>query len=76
MQSSEDAALRLGAVVKEIRLKQHLTQQQVADKCGVDIRYIGALERGERNNPTLEIIIGIASVLGLKPSELLRKAKL
>jgi transcriptional regulator with XRE-family HTH domain len=76
MQPSEDAALRLGAVVKELRLKQHLTQQVVADKCGVDIRYIGALERGERNNPTLEIIIGVASVLGLKPSELLRKAKL
>jgi len=63
-------------VVRELRLRRQLTQQELADKSGIDIRYIGTLERGERRNPTLEIMQGLASVLGLKPSDLLRKAKL
>ncbi len=76
MQSSADAALRFGQTVRELRLKRRMTQQELADKCGVDIRYIGALERGERKNPTFEIMLGLASVFDLKLSDLLRKAKL
>jgi len=50
-------------------------QQQLADASGLDIRYIGSIERGQRN-PTFGVLQGIASVFGMKTSDLLRKAKL
>jgi Helix-turn-helix len=46
-----------------------------ADASGLDIRYIGSIERGQRN-PTFGVLPGIASVFGMKTSELLRKARL
>jgi transcriptional regulator with XRE-family HTH domain len=65
----------LGQAVKRLRLQREMTQQQLADACGLDIRYIGSIERGQRN-PTFGVLQGIASVFGMKTSELLRKAKL
>ena len=68
-------ARQFGVAVKQIRLKRQLTQQALADSCGLDIGYIGGIERGQRN-PTLGVIQSLASVLRVKPSELLRLAKL
>ena len=65
-------ARQFGVAVKQIRLKRQLTQQALADSCGLDI---GGIERGQRN-PTLGVIQSLASVLRVKPSELLRLAKL
>ena len=65
----------LGQAVKRLRLQREMTQQDLADACGLDIRYIGSIERGQRN-PTFGVLQGIASVFGMKTSDLLRKAKL
>ena len=47
----------------------------MSDKCGLDISYIGQIERGQRN-PTLGVMHGLASVLGVKVSDLMRMGKL
>ena len=52
-----------------------MTQQALAYSCGLDISYVGQIERGQRN-PTLGAMQGLASVLGVKMFELFRKAKL
>ena len=52
-----------------------MTQQELADACGLDIGYVGQIERGLRN-PTLGVIHSVAAVLKVKASELLRAAKL
>lgn len=39
----------LGNRVRAIRNAKGLTQQNLADLSGLDYRYIGAIERGERN---------------------------
>jgi transcriptional regulator with XRE-family HTH domain len=65
----------LGETVKRLRLQRKMTQQELADASGLDIRYIGSIERGQRN-PTFGVLQGIASVFGMKTSELLRRAKL
>ena len=52
-----------------------MTQQDLADACGLDIGYIGQIERGLRN-PTLGVIQSIATVLNTKASLLFRAAKL
>jgi transcriptional regulator with XRE-family HTH domain len=75
MQPRSNVARQFGKAVKELRLKRALSQQQVADACGLDISYVGQIERGQRN-PTLGVMQGLASVLEIKMSELLKKAKL
>ena len=44
-----------GEKVAELRRKQHLSQEELADKCGIHRTYIGSIERGEKS-PTLNTI--------------------
>ena len=52
-----------------------MSQQLLADKCGLDISYVGQIERGQRN-PTLGVIHAVAKVLRVKASDLLKKGDL
>lgn len=75
MKPPAHAVRDLGQAIKRLRLRREMTQQQLADASGLDIRYVGSIERGQRN-PSFGAIQGIASVFGMKTSELLRRAKL
>jgi transcriptional regulator with XRE-family HTH domain len=75
MKPPVQAVRDLGQAVKTLRLERDMTQQELADASGLDIRYIGSIERGQRN-PTFGALQGIAFVFGMKTWELLRKAKL
>jgi transcriptional regulator with XRE-family HTH domain len=46
-----------------------LTQEDLAERSGLDRSYIGGVERGERN-PTLSVIERIAGSLGVSLAEL------
>ena len=59
----KDILVKFGQKVKEERLKQKLSQEELADKAGVHRTYIGMIERAEKNI-TLENIEKIAK--GLK----------
>jgi len=61
---------KFGERVREERLKQHLSQEELASRAGVHRTYIGMIERAEKNI-TLENIEKIAKALGMKPSELI-----
>jgi transcriptional regulator with XRE-family HTH domain len=52
-----------GRRVRSLRKAQGLTQQELADRAGVNYKYLGAVERGEEN-PSLKIISAISQ--GLK----------
>ena len=71
MQPPSNVARALGKAVREYRLKKGLTQQDLADKCGLDISYVGGIERGQRN-PTLGVVHGLASVLEVRVSDLVK----
>jgi transcriptional regulator with XRE-family HTH domain len=75
MQPRSAVARQFGKAIRELRLEKGLTQQQLADACGLDISYVGQIERGQRN-PTLGVMQGLASVLRVRMSDLLRAAKL
>jgi len=75
MQPRSPVARQFGKAVKELRLKKGMTQQQLANACGLDISHVGQIERGQRN-PTLGVMQGLASILGVRLSDLLRGAKL
>ncbi len=48
----------------------NLSQEELADLANIHRTYIGGIERGERN-PTLTMIVRLASALGVPPAKLL-----
>ena len=64
----------VGKRIKELRTKLGMSQEELADVCGLHRTYIGSVERGERNL-SLQNIIRIARALGITPSILLKDIK-
>lgn len=58
-----------GKRVAELRKEKHLSQEELADSCGIHRTYIGAIERGEKS-PTLNSIEKIAKGLGVNVKDL------
>jgi transcriptional regulator with XRE-family HTH domain len=61
---------RFGKRVKELRLRSRLSQEDFADRAGVDSSYLGKVERGERN-PSLGVVARIAKAFDMTLAELL-----
>lgn len=61
---------QFGERVRAERLRQGISQEELAARSGVHRTYIGMIERAEKNI-TLKNIIKIAEALGVKPSSLL-----
>ncbi|MCQ4167398.1 helix-turn-helix domain-containing protein [Tahibacter harae] len=64
----------LGQVIAEQRRKVGLSQEALADLCGVHATYISQLERGLKS-PTVRVLRGIAKALGTLGSKLLAAAE-
>jgi transcriptional regulator with XRE-family HTH domain len=58
-------------VVRRIRLKRGLTQEQFAEISGFSQQYLSGLEKGKRN-PTVVTVFELASALGVSQIDLLR----
>lgn len=65
-----DLAIEIGQRMRNIRLSMHLSQEELAEICGLHPTYIGQLERGEKN-ATLESISKVAKGLGIPLGRLL-----
>jgi transcriptional regulator with XRE-family HTH domain len=54
----------LGAALKASRVRQQLTQEELAERSGLSYKFIGEIERG-RGNPTVETLARLAEALGV-----------
>lgn len=61
-----------GNIIKNMRNKQSLSQEELAKRTGLDRTYISLLERGKKN-PSLFTILKICKALDILPSELMIK---
>ena len=61
-----------GKILRKIRLKRGLSQQELADKSGYHRTYIGLLEHGQKS-PSLRTLINVAATLQVQPSDILRR---
>jgi len=52
----------LGAVLKETRLKENVTQAKLAEICDLDVDYVSKIERGVRQ-PTVTTLFTISDAL-------------
>lgn len=60
----------IGTRIRAMRNAKGLTQQKLADIAGLDYRYIGALERGERNF-SIDTLEKVLTALQIKLIELM-----
>jgi transcriptional regulator with XRE-family HTH domain len=59
-------------VLRETRLRRHLSQEDLALRAGLDRTYPSLLERGQRQ-PTLAVVLAVADVLEVAPIVLVNK---
>ncbi|MBV9931702.1 MAG: helix-turn-helix transcriptional regulator [Alphaproteobacteria bacterium] len=62
----------VGRNFARLRAASGLTQEQLAERCGVSQQYISGLEKGKRN-PTIVTLYHIAQGLGVSHVELVRE---
>ncbi|MEK5262441.1 helix-turn-helix transcriptional regulator [Paenibacillus sp. FSL L8-0663] len=61
---------QIGTRIRAVRNAKGLTQQKLADIASLDYRYIGALERGERNF-SIDTLEKVLTALNVSISELM-----
>lgn len=61
----------IGKTIKALRIKQGLSQEDLAHECGVDRSYISMIEVG-RNEPSITKIFELCDGLKIKPSDFFR----
>lgn len=49
-------------IIRDLRKKKHMTQQELADKCEVTRQYVVMIERGQVN-PSIKLLKKISTVL-------------
>lgn len=53
--------------LRRLRLARKLTQEQLGHEAGIDLTYVGRIERNQKN-PTVDVIGRLAAALGVHPS--------
>ncbi|HYM46099.1 MAG TPA: helix-turn-helix transcriptional regulator [Solirubrobacteraceae bacterium] len=74
MSTRSPAHAAFGEAIRAIRMRQGVSQEGLALKCGLDRTYISGIERGTRN-PSLTNILKIAASLETSPVELFARAE-
>jgi transcriptional regulator with XRE-family HTH domain len=62
-------------VLRELRVKNKLSQEKLAELCDLDRTYISLLERGHRQ-PTLTTIFQLSKALHIAPSDFIKMMEL
>lgn len=75
LSDTEPVLSAFGDAVREIRKKQNISQEALADLAEMDRSYLGGVERGE-HNIALVNIQRIADALEISIAQLMQKAKL
>ena len=64
----------LGRAIRRAREARGLSQEALAERCGLHRTYVGGIERGERN-PSYTNILRIAEALGERAAQLIAAAE-
>ena len=68
-----DIRVQFGNALRGCRTRQRLTQEELAERCGLSQKFIGEIERGLAN-PTIETVSQIARGLAMDMSALFAAA--
>jgi transcriptional regulator with XRE-family HTH domain len=62
----------LAAIIRQLRERANLTQQELARRAKVARSYVALMETGHKKNPSLAILKRLARALGVPVTELLQ----
>jgi transcriptional regulator with XRE-family HTH domain len=71
---SPPTSMHLGMAIRALRVEREMTLETLATAAGIHWTYLSGIERGGRN-PTWKVLGSVAFALGVKPSELARRAE-
>jgi transcriptional regulator with XRE-family HTH domain len=60
----------LGKKVRSLRLESELSQESLSERCGIFRTYLSRIESGSAN-PSIAVLVSLASALSVLPHELL-----
>jgi transcriptional regulator with XRE-family HTH domain len=66
-----DLKRAMAANVRRVRAERKMTQEDLADRAGISVRYLGSIERGE-TAATVVVLGRLARALRVEPAELIR----
>jgi transcriptional regulator with XRE-family HTH domain len=64
----------IGANVRALRLRRGLTQEQLAERADLDLRFVQRVERGQ-TNLSVAVLVALSTVLEVRPEQLFKAAK-
>lgn len=64
----------IATLIKESRLEQGWTQEELGHRSGYDPVYINMLERGRRN-PSIRALVDLCQVFGVRPSAFIEEVE-
>ncbi len=70
--AGEELTQKFGALIRQLRLEKGMSQERLAELCGLHRNYIGAIERAERT-PSIITADKLAKALDLTLSDLFLK---
>ena len=62
----------LGEIFKEYRIKNNLTQEKIAEKLGISVKYISRIENGT-GGVKVETLVNYMNILGISPNVIFEK---
>ena len=65
----DEAVVNLGRRIQEARLLRNITQEQIAEQCGVTPKHISAIERGTSPGSVV-LLLNICNILDITPNPL------
>jgi len=70
----KDLKAAIGGVLRAKREKLGISQEEVAERAGVDRTYVSILERGLKS-PTVETLEKVCAALGTLPERVIEEAR-
>ena len=65
---------RVGEVIKERRMAKGMSKRALAEKAGISHSEVHRIENGERQNPSMPMLIALADALGIPQDDILMLA--
>jgi transcriptional regulator with XRE-family HTH domain len=72
--AGSDLEIVFGQVIRELREKQGLSQEQLSFAAARHRTYVSLIERG-RNSPSIRTLWLLADALGVEPSDIIRRVQ-
>lgn len=70
--SKSDIDKNFGKILRDFRVKNNMTQEQLSEKLGISLKYISRIENGN-NGVKTQTLINYMNILGITPNTIYKE---